>query len=110
MTLFWQILGGALALALGVYLGMPGRSDGGGPLFGRWFGGKDGDRIGEHSERRLQELERALGNEWGQSRKAKRHFTLFGWLRKDPRGSHQRRSRRYFRTAAPTRSGRIRRR
>lgn len=110
MMLFWQILGGVLALALGVYLGMPGRSDGGGPLLGRWFGGRDDGRVGQHSKKRLQELERALGSEWGQSRRAKRHFTLFGWLRKDARGSHQRRSRRYFRTAAPTRGGRTRRR
>ena len=110
MTLFWQILGGVIALALGVYLGMPGRSDGGGPLPGRWWGGKDGGRVGEHSEKHLQELERALKSEWGQSRKAKRHFTLFGWLRKDPRASHRRRARRYFHTAAPTRGGRSKRR
>ncbi len=109
MTLFWQILGGLLALALGIYLGMPGRSDGAGPLLGRWRG-RNARRVGEHSKRHLEELERALGNEWGQSRRAKRHFTLFGWLRKDPRGSHQRRSRQYFRTAAPRRGGRISRR
>ncbi len=110
MTLFWQILGGVLALALGIYLGMPGRPDGGGPLVGRWRAGRDDDHVGAHREKHLQELERALGDEWGQSRRAKRHFTLFGWLRKDPRGSHQRRSRQYFRTAAPRRGGRTGRR
>lgn len=110
MTLFWQVFGGVLALALGIYLGMPGRPDGGVPSGGRWRIRANDDRIGEHSAKHLQELERALGNEWGQSRRAKRHFTLLGWLRKDPRGSHRRRSRQYFRTAAPKRRGRIGRR
>ena len=110
MTLFWQILGGVLALALGIYLGMPGRPDGGGPLPGRWRVGRGDDHVGEHRVKHLKELERALGTEWRESRRAKRHFTLFGWLRKDPRGSHQRRSRQYFRTAAPRRGGRMGRR
>ena len=110
MTLFWQILGGVIALALGVYLGMPGRADEGGPLPGRWRTGKDAERVGEHSEKHLEELERALTKEWGWSKTAKRHFTILNWVKRDARGSHQRRSRRYFRTAAPKRGGRTRRR
>lgn len=110
MTLFWHILIGVLALAFGFYLGMPGRPDSGGLLQGRWRGGRNAGRIGEHSERHLQELERTLGSEWGRTKTAKRHFTILNWMRKDPRGSHRRQSRRYFRTAAPNRRGRTGRR
>lgn len=105
-----KILIGLAALALGIYLGLPGKESARGPRVGRWRIHQAPGRVGEHDEASLLELEEALGEEWGSSRKAKRHFTLLNWMRKDPRGSQRRRARRYFRTAAPTREGRSGRR
>ena len=120
MTLFVQILIGVAALAFGIYLGMPGKPPGRPPgrpereerpVEGRWSDTQSAEgRVGQHSEKHLAELERALGNEWGQSRKARRHFTMLGWLRKDERASRRRRATGRFRTAAPSRRGRIGRR
>ena len=110
MKLSIMILIGIASVAFGVYLGMPGRADAGGPLAGRWGRRPDDRRVGEHSEKHLWELERALGSDLGQTKKARRHFTILGWMRKDTRASHRRRSVRRFRTAAPSRRGRIGRR
>lgn len=66
--LFLKILGAVLALALGLYLGGAGEY-----------------RVDE------EELDRTLSS-GGRSRRAKRHFTPLGWLRKnDERSSHIRR-------------------
>lgn len=79
--LFLKILGGILALALGIYLGLSGqyRPD-------------------------PEELDRVLGP-GGRTRRAKRRFTLFGWMRMpEERPSHQRRRRssgRHFDLVAP---------
>lgn len=79
--LWLKILGGLLALALGLYLGMAGqyRAD-------------------------PEELDRSLGP-GGRSRKVKRAFTPLGWLRqKQERGSHRRLrggSGRHFSLVAP---------
>jgi hypothetical protein len=74
--LLLKILGGVLALGIGVYLGMAGQYR------------PDPD-----------DLEQALGP-GGRSRKARRRFTLFGWLRMpEERSSHKRRrggGRRHF--------------
>lgn len=114
MTLLTKIIIGVAALALGVFLGLPGRAGGSASRrtrSGRWtLHGEDSLRAGVHEEEYLEELERELGKEWEQSRKTKRHFTLINWMRKDQRGSQRRRSRRYFRTAAPKREVRLRRR
>lgn len=102
MTLLTQILIGVVALLLGVLLGLPGRYGGSGLRPGRWLVHRgDEERVGRHDVAELAELERELGKEWKQSRRATRHFTLINWMRKDQRGSHRRRSRRYFNTAAP---------
>ena len=113
MTPLTTILVGVFALLLGIVLGLPGRSGRSGSRRGRWLVHRTGSRVGRHEEADLEELERELGKEWEQSRKATRHFTLINWMRKDQRGSHRRRSRRYFSTAAPQESEpqvRIRRR
>jgi hypothetical protein len=79
--LFLKILGGIVALVLGIYLGLAGqyRSD-------------------------PEELDRSLGP-GGRTRKVRRRFTLFGWMRMpEERPSHQRRrrsSRRRFDLVAP---------
>jgi hypothetical protein len=79
--LFLKILGGLMALGIGVYLGMAGQYR------------PDPD-----------ELEQALGP-GGRSRKVRRRFTLFGWLRMpEERSSHKRRrggGRRHFDLVAP---------
>lgn len=65
-----KILGALLALGVGVYLGMAGsyRAD-------------------------PEDLDQALGP-GGRTRKVKRRFTIFGWLRMpEERSSHQRRRR-----------------
>ena len=68
--LLLKILGGLAALGLGIYLG----------LAGQYRPNPD-------------EIERALLGQ-GRTRRAKRHFTLLGWLRKnDERSSHVRRRR-----------------
>ena len=78
-----KILGGVLALALGVWLGLPGRY-----------------------EQDQEEIDRLLGRPSGSPRRAKRHFMYLDWLRNDKRGSDRRRAQanRRFRTAAPKRS------
>jgi hypothetical protein len=58
-VLFLKILGGILALAVGIYLGSAGRY-----------------------RADPEEIEKAL-SEGGRTRKVKRHFTLFGWLRQN---------------------------
>lgn len=65
-----KILGAIVALGIGLYLGMAGRyrSD-------------------------PEELDKALGS-GGRSRRVKRRFTLFGWMRMpEERSSHRRRRR-----------------
>ena len=52
-------------------------------------------------EEGLRDLELLLGRPDARRRRAKRHFTPLDLLRKERRSSHRRRSRRYFRTAAP---------
>jgi hypothetical protein len=69
-VLFLKLLGGIAALGLGIYLGLAGqfRAD-------------------------PREIDRALSGQ-GSTRRAKRHFTPLGWLRKtDERSSHLRRRR-----------------
>ena len=75
-----MVLGGVAALALGIWLGLPGRYD-----------------------RSQEEVDRAL--EKGKSRRSwtKRHFTPLDLLRKEKRGSERRRVHRPFKTAAPKR-------
>ena len=79
--LLLKILGGIAALAIGLYLGLarPYRPD-------------------------PEELDRVLGP-GGRTRKVKRRFTLFGWMRMpEERPSHQRRRRssgRHFDLVAP---------
>lgn len=104
VTPLTTILIGVGALLLGVLLGLPGRAGSRASRRGRWLVHRTGSRVGRHQEADLEELERELGKEWEQSRKATRHFTLINWMRKDQRGSHRRRSRRYFSTAAPRES------
>ncbi|MFC1661291.1 hypothetical protein ACFL3S_07565 [Gemmatimonadota bacterium] len=78
MVLFLKIVGGILALAIGVYLG--------------WSG---------QFRQTPEELDKALGMS-GRTRKVKRQFTPLDWLRKDQRGSHRRRrSHQPFKTAVP---------
>jgi len=68
--LFLKILGGLAALALGIYLGLAGQYR---PDF--------------------HEIDRALSGQ-GKTKRAKRHFTPLGWLRKsEERSSHIRRRR-----------------
>lgn len=54
-----KILGAVVALALGIWLGLPGRYD-----------------------RRYDEIERAIDAPGGRSKKAKRHFTPLAWVRR----------------------------
>ncbi len=68
--LFVKILGGLLALGIGLYIGLPGRY-----------------------ESDPEELDRALGP-GGRTRTVRRAFTPLGWLRQtQERGSHSRRMR-----------------
>lgn len=78
--LILKILGGIAALALGVWLGLP----------GRW----------EQSQR---DIERAMDQGGAHRNKVRRHFTPLDWLRKEKKGSERRRTRRHFHTAAPRR-------
>ena len=103
--IFVKILIGIAALALGIFLGLPGK-DGPRAARGRRWQVQDaarrGDRSGGHDERELEQLERDLGNPGGFSRRARRHFTPLDLLKSKRRASDSRRTRRYFRTAAPT--------
>lgn len=96
MSLLTKILIGVVAVALGIFLGMPGKQpDGEADRAG-------GKRIGAHGEKRVRELENALGRAARRS-KAKRYFTPLDLLRRDRRASERRRTRRHFRTVAPSR-------
>lgn len=96
MSLLIQIILGLLAVALGIFLGMPGKPPDAEP-------DDPGDkRIGAHGEKRVRELENALGRAARRS-KAKRYFTPLDLLRRDRRASERRRSRRHFKTVAPSR-------
>ena len=100
-----KILAGIAALALGVLLGLPRRS---GPRVARgrrWLvhhHGRRDDGSGAHDEDELEQLERDLGRVRSLSRRTKRHFTPLDLLGNRRRGSERRRTRRYFRTAAPS--------
>ena len=59
MVLALQILGAVAALALGIWLGLPGRYD-----------------------RRPDEIDRAMGAPGGRTKKVKRHFTPLAWVRR----------------------------
>ena len=97
MSVLTQIVLGLVAVALGIFLGMPGKQPG---EESDDIGGK---RIGAHREKRVRELEGALGRAARRS-KAKRHFTPLDLLRRDRRPSERRRARRHFKTVAPSRN------
>lgn len=104
-TLF-KILIAILALGLGVLVGLPGRGGRSAASEGRWrMRGPGRHSPGVHDEDELQQLERDLGRTTGPRRRTKRHFTPLDLLGSDRRGSHMRRARRYFRTAAPADRG-----
>ena len=100
-----KILAGIAALALGVLLGLPRRS---GPRVARgrrWLvhhHGRGDDGSSAHDEDELEQLERDLGRMRSLSRRTKRHFTPLDLLGNRRRSSERRRTRRYFRTAAPS--------
>lgn len=75
VVLILKILGGVLALALGVYLG--------------W---------GSYSQS-PDEIAQAMGH--GKPRKAKRHFMWLNYMKANERASTKRAKRKYFGTAAP---------
>lgn len=95
MSLLMMIVIGVVAVLLGVLLGMPGK----GSRDPRLPGGKN---IGEHDEKRIKELELALGRAARRSASTKRYFTPLDLLRRDKRASQRRRQRSYFKTAAPS--------
>ncbi|MCY3545311.1 MAG: hypothetical protein F4Z31_23395 [Gemmatimonadetes bacterium] len=99
-----KIIFGIAAFALGIYLGLPGRS---GPVAarGRRWLTHDRGRTATHDEAELQQLERDLGLPTTLSRRAKRYFTPLDLMKRRRRASERRRTRRRFHTAAPT-SGR----
>lgn len=102
MTIMLKILVGIAALALGVLLGLPGKAGRSGVKAERWrLHGRDRNLTGVHQEDDLLELERMLGRKTTLRRRTKRYFTPIDLLRRVARGSHKRRSRRYFHTAAP---------
>ena len=77
--LWLKILGALLALALGIWLGMPGRY-----------------------EQTTEEIERTMESGLGRTRKVKRHFTPFAWMqRKAPVRSRRPHARRGFQIEAP---------
>jgi hypothetical protein len=73
-----MILGGILALALGIWLGLPGRYT-----------------------QTPDEIEKAMERGGARRNTVRRRFTPLDWLRKETKGSDRRRHRRPFRTAAP---------
>lgn len=105
ITTLAKVLIGILAVGLGVLLGLPGRGGRSAPGEGRWRIRGPGSP-GVHDEEELRQLERDLGRTTALRRRAKRYFTPLDLLRRERRGSHRRRTRRYFRTAAPTDRGR----
>lgn len=104
MTIFMKILIGVVALALGLYLGMPGKEGRTGARGRRWKVQDAARRrsIGEHDQNELEQLERDLGMARGLRRRTKRHFTPLDLLKSKKKASHARRTRQYFRTAAPS--------
>lgn len=76
--LLLKILLGLAALALGIWLGLPGRY-----------------------VQTPDELNKAMERGGARRNTVKRHFTPLDWFRKEQKGSHRRRQRRHFRTAAP---------
>ncbi|MGD2068042.1 MAG: hypothetical protein PVI57_05110 [Gemmatimonadota bacterium] len=74
-----KILGGVMALLLGLWLGLPGR----------------------YQKKSDQELERLLDHGGGTRHRVKRHFTPLDWFRTEQRGSRRRQERSHFRTTAP---------
>jgi hypothetical protein len=78
-----KILLGIVALALGIWLGLPGRFT-----------------------QSTDDLEKAMERGGARRNTVKRHFTPLDWFRKDQKGSDRRRPRRHFRTAAPERNRR----
>lgn len=97
MSLLTQIVLGLVAVALGIYLGMPGKQP------DEEADGAGGKRIGAHGEKRVRELENALGRVARRSKEANRYFTPLDLLRRDRRASERRRARRHFKTVAPSR-------
>lgn len=79
-----KILGGVLALLLGLWLGRPGR----------------------YQRKSDQELDRLLEHGGGSRYRVKRHFTPLDWFRTEQRGSRRRQGRSHFHTAAPDRKDR----
>ena len=103
MTIAIKILIGIAALALGILLGLPGKAGRSGVKAERWkLHGRHRNLTGVHHEDDLQELERMLGRKTALRHRTKRYFTPIDLLRRVARGSHKRRSRRYFHTAAPS--------
>lgn len=101
-----KVVGALLALAIGIWIGMPGRVPGerrrrGGKAGGTRREGVPGEADVVHTEERLRGIELLLGRPDARRRTTKRHFTPLDLLRKERRSSHRRRSRRYFRTTAP---------
>jgi len=96
MSLLTQIILGLVAVALGIFLGMPGKQP---DEESDYAGGK---RIGAHGEKRVRDLENALGRA-ARRNKAKRYFTPLDLLRRDRRASERRRTRSHFKTVAPSR-------
>ena len=97
MSLLTKILIGLVAVALGIFLGMPGKQP---DAEADRAGGR---RIGAHGEKRVRELENALGRVARRSKAANRYFTPLDLLRRDRRASERRRTRRHFKTVAPKR-------
>lgn len=85
--LILKILGGVAALALGLWLGLPGRYD-----------------------RRYDEIERALDGPGGRSKKVKRHFTPLAWVQRkievSSGGGSRQQARRGFKLDRPGEEGR----
>jgi hypothetical protein len=76
--LLLKILLGIAAVALGIWLGLPGRYT-----------------------QSVDEIEKAMERGGARRNTVKRHFTPLDWFRKEQKGSDRRRQRRHFRTAAP---------
>lgn len=77
-----KILGGLVALLLGIWLGLPGRY-----------------------EQSASEIEKVMSRGGSRRNRVKRAFTPLDWFRRDERGSERRASRRYFGTAAGGKRG-----
>jgi len=107
MTMFAKVLVGILAVGLGILLGLPGRGGRSAASERRWRMRRTGrGSPNAHDEDELRQLELDLGRTTALRRRAKRYFTPLDLLGRERRGSHRRRTRRYFRTAAPTDRGR----